>query len=260
MGVTQPVLDVTLEPVQSVAPAPVALAPTLISDDLVLMFERLAKDPAVDVQKLQQLIEMRKEIMRLDAEAAYNAAFAEMQPFIPVITERKDGDNGKWSFAPLEDIVEPLRPILSRFGFSVAHKTVWPDAKTVKVIGILKHRAGHSETSEFQAGADQTGSKNAIQALGSTVAYGKRYTVKDLLCIVTRGEDDDGSTSEQHKAPAEPDGYAMFVRQLEAAAVGGNKSLFAVWNKADAKLRSYMTKYQASKWAAVKAVAEKVGA
>ena len=40
---------------------------------------------------------------------------------------------------------------------------------------------------------DTTGSKNGVQAVASSVSYGKRYTAGLLLNITTTGEDDDGN-------------------------------------------------------------------
>jgi len=42
---------------------------------------------------------------------------------------------------------------------------------------------------------DNSGSKNAVQAVGSSVSYGKRYVMAALLNITTRGEDDDGNAA-----------------------------------------------------------------
>ena len=39
---------------------------------------------------------------------------------------------------------------------------------------------------------DTSGSKNAVQAVGTSVSYGKRYVMCAMLNIATRGEDDDG--------------------------------------------------------------------
>ena len=188
---------------------------------LAVMIERLAANPNVDVDKLERIIAMQERIIRYQAEADFNAAFATMQQEIPVIVERHWGDGDKWSFAPLEDIIEPLRPILAKHGFSLSHQSQFAE-KTVKVIGILTHKSGHSRQSEFQSAADQSGSKNAIQALGSSVAYGKRYTTKDLLCIVTRGEDDNGETSEKNKQPEAPTGYDDWFDDMAAATDNGD--------------------------------------
>ena len=130
---------------------------------------------------------------------------------------------------------------LSRHGFSISHQSEWPDKSTVKVIGILTHKGGHARRSEFQAGADQTGSKNAIQALASSVSYGKRYTTKDLLCIVTRKEDDDGERSEKHKQPEAPEGYDAWFAALESVAASGMKDFAPAWNKSKDEYRKYLS-------------------
>src|SRR5690606_9193784 len=53
-------------------------------------------------------------------------------------------------------------------------------------------RDGHSEETTIFLPADTSGSKNSVQAVGSSTSYGKRYTASALLNITTRGEDDDG--------------------------------------------------------------------
>ena len=52
--------------------------------------------------------------------------------------------------------------------------------------GDLTHARGHSEKVWLQASRDDSGNKNAIQALGSTISYGRRYTTCDLLNITSR--------------------------------------------------------------------------
>ena len=47
----------------------------------------------------------------------------------------------------------------------------------------------------MQLPVDLTGSKNAVQAAGSSVSYGKRYTVSALLNLTSRGEDDDARST-----------------------------------------------------------------
>ena len=54
---------------------------------------------------------------------------------------------------------------------------------------------GHSESTTLEAAADQSGGKNAIQAIGSTVTYLERYTLLALTGLATH-EDDDGAGSE----------------------------------------------------------------
>lgn len=229
------------------------------SSSWLAMIERLATSPDVNVDVLERMLAMQERVMARSAEAEYNAAFSVMQPEIPVIVERHEGDGGKWSYAALEDIIEVVRPILARHGFSLNHKTEWPNDKTLRVIGILKHRAGHSERSEFQAEADKTGSKNGIQALGSSESYGKRYTTKDLLCIVTRGADDDGAKSEMGKQPDAPEGYDAWLAALEGVASEGMAAFANAWGKSKQEYRAYLSKTAPKLQARIKEKAAKAG-
>src|SRR6185503_15653016 len=77
-------------------------------------------------------------------------------------------------------------------GFALSFRTgSAPDGK-LTVTGILSHRAGHQEETTLALMHDSTGSKNSVQAVGSSISYGKRYTAGALLNITSRGEDDDG--------------------------------------------------------------------
>ena len=161
----------------------------------VATFERLAKDPNVDVEKLERLIQLQKELMKMQAQSAFHTAYAEMQLEIPEIDEKgRIAIEGRptRSYATHEDIQTAIRPILHRHGFALSFRTEWPEGGRVKVIGILTHRDGHARTSSFEAPPDDSGKKNSIQMRASTVSYGRRYTTLDLLNITTRGADTDG--------------------------------------------------------------------
>lgn len=230
--------------------ADAAIAP---ATDEVTVFERLAKDPTVDVEKLQRLIDMHADLKRMQAKSAFDQAFSIMQGDIPAIEEKAKTNNG--TYAPLEDIISKVRPILKVNGFYLTFRTEWPDQKTVRVIGILAHKDGHERTSEFLSGADTSGNKNAIQGLASAVSYGQRYTVKDLLNITTRGADNDGATAGK-AAPEEPAGYEDWLDMLTAVAEEKEpEKLKAAWEKAKPMYRSYLTKHTPQVWAGLKKTA-----
>lgn len=228
-------------------------------DSTALMFERLARDPAVDVTKLERLIAMQERILAHNAETAFNAAFVQLQAEIPTILELARTD--KTAYAPLEDIIEAVRPLLRKHGFTLGFETRWPENK-VHVTGILTHLQGHARRSEFLSAADNTGSKNAIQALGSSVAYGKRYTTKDLLCIVTRERDqrdDDGEGSEKAKEPDVPQGFEEWWMDLRSVADEGMTAFAKTWNDSRKDYRTFAAKHRNQALTAMKSQAAKVG-
>lgn len=162
---------------------------------IIQVIERAAMNPNVDIDKMERLLQMQERIMERNAKAAYDAAFAVMQPELPIIEEHggiKDrGGNVQSTYALWEDINESIKPVLSRHGFGISFRTGARDGKVV-VTGILSHRDGHREETTMELPVDASGNKNAVQAVGSSTSYGKRYTAQALLNLTSRGEDDDG--------------------------------------------------------------------
>mgnify|MGYP001562050934 CR=1 FL=1 len=159
------------------------------------VFERLAKDKTIDVDKLEKLIALQKDILLVQAKAAYGVAFSRMQGELPTIDKRgKIIVKGalRSRYAKLEDIQTAVKPILQRHGFSLRHRTEWPREGLIRVVGILSHSEGHAEESAFEGPLDESEYRTQIQSMGSTVSYGRRYTTIDLLNITQRGVDDDG--------------------------------------------------------------------
>jgi hypothetical protein len=163
--------------------------------NMMEVISRAAADPNVDVDKMQRLMEMFERIQGRNAKTAYAAALAQMQEKLPIITERgaiKNRDGAVQStYALWEDLNEAIRPILAEHGFSLTFRT-GSEGTLIKVTGVLSHREGHSEETSMPLPPDASGSKNAVQAVASSISYGKRYTACALLNITSRGEDDDG--------------------------------------------------------------------
>jgi hypothetical protein len=233
-------------------PEPQAMtAPTVDTDDSVSMFERLARDPNVDVEKIERLIGMQERIMAHKARAAFNAAFAQMQGELPIIDEKGQilvNGQLRSRFGKHEDIQEAVKPILAKFGFAINHKNRRLENGRHLIIGVLRHREGHSEEDEFECPPDASGGKNDVQAIGSTREYGRRYTTISLLNIVTKGVDDDGKGSSK---PPAPEGYEQWLLDLEAVADEGTPKLTIAWNKSAAHFKNYITRNEPEKKKAI---------
>lgn len=171
-------------------------AVTPISNDTSIMavISRAATDPACDIDKLERLMAMHERMQARDAQAEFNAAMAAMQSDIPSIAERGAivvNGQKRSDYATFEDINDVIKPIMQTHGFAITFK-VENVAAGLSVTGILMHRAGHREETTMLLPLDTSGSKNAVQAVGSSISYGKRYVMSALLNLTTRGEDDDG--------------------------------------------------------------------
>lgn len=175
---------------------------TTTAASVMSIIQQVAQNPHVDVAKMEALLNMQERILDRQAKADFDAAFARMQPHLPVVDRKgrieiKEKVSGNviqtTPFARFEDINEAIRPVLAEHGFGVRFETGMTDDGRVKVTGVLSGH-GHRETAVFVLQHDSTGSKNSVQAVGSSTSYGKRYALCALLNITTRGEDDDGAT------------------------------------------------------------------
>lgn len=176
---------------------PEAAVPAVPSepDALLAAIMKAANSPNFNVDSMERLLALHERMQDRQAKAAYNEALAVLQPLLPVITERgaiRDrGGNVQSRYAMWDDIIEAIRPLLSQHGFALSFR-VGQDGEKITVTGVLAHKGGHSEETTIKLPADMSGSKNAVQAVGSSTSYGKRYTACALLNITSKGEDDDG--------------------------------------------------------------------
>ena len=172
---------------------------------LLDVIARAARDPSVDIDKLERLIAMRERVEAQQAKIAFTQAKLAMRPYLPVIDmrgrivirDKSDPDKiiQETAFARFEDIHAAVMPVLTDHGFDLSFKNgLSPDGK-VRVTTILDHMAGHSEETYFDLPHDSSGSKNAVQAVGSSTSYAKRYGVLSILNIRVAGEDDDANTA-----------------------------------------------------------------
>ena len=219
-----------------------------------------AKDQSISADKFAALVSAHAAHVLRDAEAVFTRAFLVMAPLLPIIEEHgvmtyRDGRTG--TYALNEDIQLAIGPILWAHGFTLTFTTEYPNASTINVTGILQHVKGHVRMSSFEAPADGSGGKTGPQGRGSIISYGHRYTSRDLLNLVTKGEDTDGAVSEPEPLLPTLPGFAEWFRELEVASRDGMPSLERLWSTAPAEFRPLVT---AHAWNALKVNAEKVDA
>lgn len=173
---------------------------------ILAVIGRAAADPNCDIDKMERLMQMHERMQAKQAEVAFSADLSAMQTELPSIGERGQAKvNGavRYTFALWEDMNAAIKPVLSRFGFALSFRTDF--SAGIEVTAVLSHKSGHSERTTIKLPADHSGSKNDVQAVASSVSYGKRYTAGALLNLTSHGEDDDAFRAgggEQPETPA----------------------------------------------------------
>jgi ERF superfamily len=215
--------------------ATAAMRPVVAADAsaLLRLLERTLADPHSDIERLDRLAVLYERMVQREAETRFNAALVRLQPKLPVLEERGQitGPDGavRATYATWEDMVDVMRPILARHGFSLSFKPGRSPRGVPTVTGVLRHEGGHNEAAEIELPADVSGDKNPLQAVGSTMSYGQRYVAKMLLNLVSRGDDDDGQGA--GRSAAELGAIAEINALTE-------RSAFLAWKRAKQRVLS----------------------
>ena len=164
-------------------------------DGLMAVIERALHTPDMDVAKLQELLNVKERWDAIEARKAFVVAMNAFKAHPLTITKNKQVNFGNthYSHATLDHVVDVVTGGLGQHGISHRWSVEQGDGN-IKVTCILTHELGHSESTTLSATADTSGSKNAIQAIGSTVTYLQRYTLLAATGLAAANTDDDAQS------------------------------------------------------------------
>lgn len=157
----------------------------------------------VDMEVFRGLMDIRRELEAEQARIAFNAAMSRAQARMPLIPKDKANSHTRSKYSSYEAVDRLIRPIYTAEGISLGFKTEQsPIEGYTRHICEVRHEAGHVETHYMDLPADEAGAKgnsnkNAVQALGSSATYGKRYLVFMVFALAQADDptDDDGNTA-----------------------------------------------------------------
>lgn len=178
---------------------------------IMSVIERVAMSPDADINKLERMLDMQERVLDRNAKQSYTAALAAMQNELPRVIEHGTGHNSA-KYAKLEDINDTIRPALQSHGFAITFR-IKHEVNLIWVTTVLSHRDGHSEETSIPLALDTSGNKNAVQAVGSSISYGKRYGLCAMLNIST-GDDDDGQSASKPAAKTINDNQLSTIMTL----------------------------------------------
>ncbi|MCK9432923.1 MAG: ERF family protein [Candidatus Omnitrophica bacterium] len=161
-----------------------------------------AIDKGMDLDKLERFMILQERYEANQARKAYSQAMSDFKANPPEIEKDKKvsykttSGTTAYNHASLGNVTDKIGAALSKHGLSAAW-TTRQDEKGVTVTCRISHIFGHSEETSLTAALDQSGGKNTIQALGSTISYLERYTILALTGLATHDQDDDGKSAEE---------------------------------------------------------------
>lgn len=139
------------------------------------------------IEVLTKLMDLQDRWDRGNARKAFDKAIAAAKAEIRPVVRNREGHNNK-RYADFAALAIAVDPIISKHGLSYRFRTLQNDK--INVTCILSHDDGHYEETTLAGPADTTGSKNAIQAIGSTLTYLQRYSLIQALGLAASNDDD----------------------------------------------------------------------
>lgn len=181
-------MEQPVEPIQNTALTPMDMVGRAVAS-------------GASIEVVEKLMALHERWEANQGRKAFDEAMAAAKAEIPVIFKSREVDftsaKGRthYRYEDLAEIAKTINPILGKHGLSYRFRTTSPANEPVTVTCIVSHRLGYSEENSLSAGRDESGNKNSIQAIGSTLTYLQRMTLKAALGLAA-SSDDDGKAAE----------------------------------------------------------------
>jgi ERF superfamily len=159
---------------------------------------RAASDPRIDVGKMKELLAMRQEEEKRQAEIIFNNALADAIIAMPPITKDSKGDRNI-RYASLVKVSNALDPLLREHGFVISFGMAdSPNVEVYRITAELRHRAGYKRKYFADIPVSITGPAGKpimtkAQGAGAAISFGRRYLKLMIFDIRIINEDTDGA-------------------------------------------------------------------
>jgi hypothetical protein len=142
---------------------------------------------------IKGFMDLQERWERNEARKAYAEALAAFKANPPTVIKDKKNDQYGSMYTTIGNLVNTINGGLSQNGLSAR----WDidQANGIKVTCILTHRLGHSESVSMVGPPDDSGKKNPLQQIKSTVTYLKIATFEAVTGTASAdgNKDDDGN-------------------------------------------------------------------
>ena len=155
----------------------------------------------LDIDKLERLLSMQRQLDADAAKRAFHAAFTAVQSEVVRVQKRGVNTHTRSAYALAEDVFRMLDPVITRHGFSRSLSTEEsPLADHIRFVLIVRHEGGHREEHRMDAPIDNIGpggkpTKTRLHGMASSYTYCERHLVMKVFGVETGAVDDDGNSA-----------------------------------------------------------------
>ena len=189
---------------------------------------QVAVEKGHDLEKIEKLMELERRWKADLAREAYYEALAKFKKKQITVTKDKKNKQYDSMYTTIGNLVNTVNAAMAPFGLNARWSIDQTDGITVTC--ILSHTLGHSEQVSMSGPPDESGSKNLLQQIKSTVTYLESSTFQAVTGIVSKDTPDDNGDA---AAEVITDKQAADLEAL-ITEVGSNKAAFLKYCKVDA--------------------------
>jgi hypothetical protein len=213
---------------------PPAHTPPLPSTGLIpstlSLIERIARDPTIDIDRLERMLAFQERLMARQAEIDFNEAMNRCQEEIQPVARETENKVTNSFYAKLEAVDAAIRPIYLKYGFSLSDDTVAPLVPGNIRVECRVARGGHVERFYREAPPDTLGpkgspTKTTLHGGASTETFLRRYLRCGVFNVVFKDMDNDGNGALSQE-------QVDYIVDLMKQAKAGAKFMKLMWRTA----------------------------
>lgn len=165
------------------------------SDPLIGMIERLARDPSVDIDRMERLLAQREKAVAEMARVAWNDGMAAVQADIEPVRRDANNPQTRSRYASYAALDGAIRPTYARHGFAITFDTGVTELPDHIRVLLYVTRGAHERTYHLDVpivtkGIKGTDMMTLTHAKLSGVTYGRRALLSMAFNIATTHDDD----------------------------------------------------------------------
>ena len=167
----------------------------------------VVKNPEIDPVRLEKFLDLQIKMEDRQNLQAFNDSFAKFQNDCPIIPKTKKVAFGKvdYSYAPLDEMVYLIKPIMGKNGLSFSFNiSSDSDIGMMILTTVISHKNGCSKSFQYFFNPLHDDARmNDSQRRKSAITFAKRSALENALGVVTAECDDDARRAVDNPATQE---------------------------------------------------------
>lgn len=160
---------------------------------------KIVERPDIDPDRLEKFLDLQIKMEERQASQQFGEALAGFQGDCPIIPKSKkvsftasSGKKTEYDYAPIDEIVHIIKPLMQKWGLSYSFNIISHDEKKHEILTKIRHKSGYEDVTSFFFDPLHNDTRmNTSQRAKAAVTFAKRSALENALGIVTAGQDED---------------------------------------------------------------------